>query len=161
MEAGDWPAVARIFEEGIATGNATFETKCPDRDEWDRSHLESCRLIAERGGAVVGWAALSPYSDRYAYRGVVEVSIYIAAKARGTGVGKVLLLKLIECAEVAGFWTLQAGIFPENEASLHLHEAAGFREVGRRERIGQLKDVWRDVVLLERRGSLAEGAEAG
>jgi phosphinothricin acetyltransferase len=147
----DWPAVAAIFAEGIATGQATFETKVPSWEEWDAAHLPSHRLVAELDGEVAGWIAVIPYSRRPAYRGVGEESVYVAERARGQGVGRVLLEAVIESARADGLWTLQAGIFPDNEASLALHRSLGFREVGRRERIGMLDGAWRDVVLLELR----------
>ena len=146
----DWPVVAAIFEEGIATGDATFETAPPSWEAWDAAHSET-RLVAELDGAVVGWAALSGYSDRCCYRGVAEVSVYVAADARGRGVGRALLDAVISQSEAAGVWTLQAGIFPENKPSLRLHLGCGFRLVGVRERLGELAGVWRDVLLLERR----------
>jgi L-amino acid N-acyltransferase YncA len=155
MSAGDWPAVRTICEEGIATGEATFETKVPAWQEWDRNHLPACRLVARRQGRVVGWAALAPVSRRQVYAGVAEVSLYVAASARGQGVGKALLQALVQASEEAGIWTLQAGIFPENTASIGLHRACGFRTVGIRERLGQLHGVWRDVVLMERRSEVA------
>jgi L-amino acid N-acyltransferase YncA len=158
-----WPAVREIYGEGIATGNATFATELPDWEEWDRSHRKDCRLVAlesiepETQGRVkvLVWAALSPVSSRHVYRGVaeVEVSVYIAAVARGRGVGKSLLQALVQESEGNGIWTLQAGIFPENAASLALHKSCGFREVGIRRRIGKFGDVWRDVKLLERRST--------
>lgn len=154
MRAQDWEAVQAVYQEGIATGHATFETHTPEWEEWDRGHLRDCRLVARKGGQVVGWGALSSVSRRCVYAGVAEVSIYVAASARGQGIGKTLLRALIEASEREGIWTLQAGIFPENEASIGLHKACGFREVGRRERIGQMKGVWRDVVLLERRSKI-------
>ena len=146
----DWPAGAAIYEEGIRTRNATFETAAPGWAEWDAGHLAEPRLAAELDGAVVGWAALVPYSSRACYAGVAEDSVYVAERAQGRGVGHALLGELVARADAAGLWTLQAGIFPENEASLRLHEACGFRRVGVRERLGQLDGVWRDVVLLER-----------
>jgi L-amino acid N-acyltransferase YncA len=146
-----WPAVERIYLEGIATGNATFETESPGWESWDAKHHRHSRLVAFEGEDLLGWAALSPVSTRSVYAGVAEVSIYIAGPARGKGVGRELLRALIEHSEQNGIWTLQAGIFPENRASIALHQAQGFREIGRREKIGQLKGVWRDVVLLERR----------
>jgi len=146
-----WPAVAEIFAEGIATRNATFETELPSWEDWDESHLRKHRLVVRDVGGVVGWAALSPYSHRPAYAGVAEVSVYVAARARGRRVGRILLAALVESARADGLWTLQAGIFPKNEASLALHRSAGFREVGIRERIGQLEGAWRDVILLELR----------
>ncbi|HKA22583.1 MAG TPA: GNAT family N-acetyltransferase [Blastocatellia bacterium] len=147
----DWESVRRIYLEGIATGNATFETEAPDWKSWDRTHLETPRLVARRPDEVIGWAALSPVSRRRVYAGVAEVSVYVASEAQGIGVGRRLLMALIEQAEQSGIWTLQAGIFPENEASIALHRSCGFREVGRRERIGKLGDMWRDVILMERR----------
>ena len=153
LRADDWPGVAAIFEEGIATGHATFETKVPSWEEWEASHLRDHRLVAEIDGEVVGWAALSPYSRRAAYAGVAEVSVYVAGGARGRGVGRTLLAALVESAEAGGIWTLQAAIFPENRASLALHEAAGFRVVGVRDRLGRLGGAWRDVVLVERRSA--------
>ena len=147
----DWPAVAAIFAEGIATGQATFETTVPSWRQWDAAHLPEHRLVAELDGAVAGWCALVPYSRRAVYRGVGEESVYVAERARGRGVGRALLEAVVESARAGGLWTLQAGIFPENEVSLALHRALGFREVGRRERIGRLDGAWRDVVLLELR----------
>lgn len=151
-----WPAVCAIYEQGLATGNATFTTTAPSWDEWGRSHLALCRLVAvaSSNGVVLGWAALSPVSSRCVYGGVAEVSIYIAAEARGRGAGRQLLAGLVAASEAQGLWTLQAGIFPENTASIRLHEALGFRQVGRRERIGQLAGVWRDTLLLERRSAV-------
>lgn len=150
LERADWPAVAAIYEEGIRTGNATFETEVPSFEEWDASH-PTHRLVAKVDGAVVGWAALSPVSRRACYAGVVENSVYVAAEARGQGVGRALLDRLIRDAEAAGIWTIQTSIFPENTPSLALHERCGFRRVGTRERIARLDGVWRDTVLMERR----------
>jgi L-amino acid N-acyltransferase YncA len=147
----DWPAVATVFAEGIATGHATFETTVPAWEDWDARHLPQHRFVAEIDGEVAGWIAVVPYSSRAVYRGVGEESVYVAERARGQGVGRALLSTLIESAREGGLWTLQAGVFPENEASIALHRAHGFREVGTRERIGELGDVWRDVVLLELR----------
>jgi L-amino acid N-acyltransferase YncA len=147
----DWPEVVRIYEEGMLTGNATFETELPSWEAWDDAHLAAHRLVVTLDDEVVGWAALSPYSDRECYRGVAEESIYVAERARGLGLGRRLLGALIASAEAAGIWTLQAGIFPENEASIALHVTLGFRVVGVRERLGRSRGVWRDVVLLERR----------
>ncbi|NML63914.1 N-acetyltransferase [Hymenobacter sp. RP-2-7] len=147
-----WPAVRAIYEQGLATGQATFTTAAPSWEEWDRSHLTHCRLVAVAdAGPVLGWAALSPVSSRHVYAGVAEVSIYIAAAARGRGVGRQLLAALVAESEAQGLWTLQASIFPENQASARLHQALGFRVVGRRERIGCLAGTWRDTLLLERR----------
>jgi L-amino acid N-acyltransferase YncA len=158
MTPADWPAVRAIYAAGMATGNATFETSMPEWDAWDMGHRPDCRLVARRGGDVLGWAALSPVSKRAVYAGVAEESIYIAASARGQGVGKALLTAVIHASEDAGIWTLQTGIFPENVASIALHKACGFREVGIRERIGQRDGVWRNVVFMERR-SKAVGNE--
>jgi L-amino acid N-acyltransferase YncA len=151
MQAADWPFVRAIYLEGVATGNATFETEAPDWPAWDAAHRPDCRLVARAGGVPIGWAALSPVSRRRVYRGVAEVTVYVAAQARGHGAGKALLHALVAASEEAGIWTLQASIFPENEASLALHLACGFRQVGYRERIGCLNGVWRHTVLLERR----------
>jgi L-amino acid N-acyltransferase YncA len=146
-----WAAVARIYAEGIATGNATFETEVPSREAWDAAHLAEHRVVAVRDGEVVGWAALSPVSDRCVYGGVAEESVYVAEGVRGAGVGRALLEELIERSEAAGIWTIQTGIFPDNEASVRLHERVGFRVVGVRERLGRHHGAWRDVLLLERR----------
>jgi L-amino acid N-acyltransferase YncA len=151
LEPGDYPAVAAVFAEGIATGQATFETTVPSREEWDAAHLPAHRFVAELDGEVVGWCAVVAYSHRAVYRGVGEESVYVAEHARGRGVGRALLETVIEGARAGGLWTLQAGIFPDNVASLALHRALGFREVGVRERIGRLNGTWRDVVLLELR----------
>jgi L-amino acid N-acyltransferase YncA len=152
--AHDWEQVRAIYLEGIATGQATFQTSAPEWEEWDAGHLPHCRLVARTDGRVLGWAALSPTSKRACYAGVAEVSVYIAAAARGQGVGKALLAALIAASEEHGIWTLWAAIFPENAASIRLHVQAGFREVGRRERIAQLHGVWRDTVILERRSQV-------
>ena len=163
-----WPAVREIYREGIITGNATFETELPDWEKWDSSHRNQCRLIALEprnetaaevlipldGARVLGWAALSAVSSRLVYAGVAEISVYVASSARGCGVGKALLQALVQ-SEANGIWTLQAGIFPENAASISLHKSCGFREVGVRRRIGKLGDRWRDVLLLERRSATA------
>jgi L-amino acid N-acyltransferase YncA len=170
LRPADWPAVAEIYAEGIATGDATFETEVPSWQRWDSSHLAEHRLVARTGpggqprgragpirpagdGQVVAWAALAPVSDRCAYAGVAENSIYVAEGARGLGVGRRLLVELVERAEQAGIWTVQTGIFPENTASLALHQRCGFRVVGVRERIGQRHGRWRDVIFLERRST--------
>ena len=154
MRPEHWQAVAAIYAEGIATGNATFETDVPSWTRWDAAHLEAGRVVALLGGEVVGWAALSPVSDRCCYGGVAEGSVYVAAAAAGRGVGRALLERMIADAEAAGIWTIQTGIFPENAASVRLHERAGFRVVGTRERLGRLGGVWRDVVLMERRSAV-------
>ena len=150
----DWEGVREVYREGIATGNATFETAVPAWQEWDRQHLPAGRLVARGDGRVVGWAGLSPVTDRCAYSGVAEISVYVAGAARGKGIGKALLHKLIDASEEAGIWTLQAGMFPENKASIALHRSCGFREVGRRERLGQSQGEWRDVLLMERRSQV-------
>jgi phosphinothricin acetyltransferase len=147
----DWEFVRAIYLEGIATGQATFETEAPDWERWDAGHLPLCRLVARNGDGVLGWAALSPVSRREVYAGVAEVSVYVAVSARGFGVGGALMRALIEAAERHSVWTLQSSIFPENLASLALHLKHGFREVGRRERIARHHGVWRDTVVLERR----------
>lgn len=154
LRPADWPAVARIFEEGIASGDATFETDAPSWEAWDAAHLSEHRLVVTLDGEVVGWAALSPVSDRCCYGGVAEHSIYIAERVRGLGFGRQLLAALIASSESAGFWTLQSGVFPENEASIALHTSLGFRVVGVRERLGRGHGVWRDVILLERRSEV-------
>ena len=150
----DWPEVARIFGEGIATGNATFETEVPSWDSWDLAHLPEHRLVAERDGRIVGWIALAPVSSRCCYAGVAEVSAYVAEETRGEGVGTELLAAVIESSERAGIWTLQTGVFPENTSSRGLLRRFGFRVVGTQERIGRLHGAWRDVVLLERRSEV-------
>lgn len=147
----DWPAVRDIYQEGIDTGDATFETSAPDWEVWDAKHLASCRLVAREGGEVLGWAALSPVSARHVYRGVAEVSVYVSGRARGRGVGSMLLNRLVTASEEQSIWTLQASIFPENRASIALHLRAGFRIVGTRERIACREGRWRDTVLMERR----------
>ena len=147
--------VHAIYEEGIATGNATFTTEAPAWDAWDNSHLAHSRLVAhDEAGPLLGWAALSPVSNRCVYGGVGEVSVYVGTAARGRGVGRQLLAALVVASEAHGLWTLQAGIFPENTTSVSIHAGAGFREVGRRERIGQLHGAWRDTLLLERRSAV-------
>lgn len=151
LQQGDWEAVRQIYAAGIATGNATFETEVPPAEVLDSKWLQGQRWVAELGGAVVGWASVSPTSPRDCYRGVGETSVYVDAACAGKGVGVSLVRRQVEAAEAAGLWTLQTSIFPENPASLAIHRAAGFREVGRRERIAQLDGVWRDTILLERR----------
>ncbi len=151
MLPSHWPEVERIYAEGIATGNATFETSTPSWEAWDAAHLPVARLVALLDGQVVGWAALSGVSRRPAYAGVAEHSVYVAGAFHGRGIGRALVQRLVTDSEAAGIWTLQTSIFPENVASVALHERAGFRVVGRRERIGRLHGVWRDTVLLERR----------
>ena len=151
LRPGDWPEVARIYAEGIATRNATFEAEVPSWEEWDAAHLAEHRLVADEDGEVLGWIALAPVSNRCCYVGVAEISAYVAEKARGRGVGTALVERIIASTERTGIWTLETGVFPENEPSLALLKRSGFREVGVRERIGKLDGVWRDVVLLERR----------
>jgi L-amino acid N-acyltransferase YncA len=153
IRSDDWPAVRNIYSEGIATGNATFETETPEWTKWDQGHLQDCRLVARNTVQVLGWAALSAVSGRRVYSGVAEVSVYVAGEGRGRGVGKALLQSLIEQSELSGIWTLQASIFPENAPSIALHKSCGFREVGVRQKLGQRDGIWRDVVLLERRSS--------
>lgn len=154
MTPPDWDAVREIYLQGIASGNATFETSVPDYKEWDERHLSTCRLIARWNDKILGWAALSRVSSRCAYQGVAEVSIYIAEEVRGRGIGRKLLRTLVEASEQDGIWTLQAGIFAENAVSIRLHQQAGFRIVGARERIGRLDGRWRDTVLMERRSAV-------
>lgn len=151
MRADDWPQVSAIYSVGIATGHATFQTEIPDWETWDKGHHAHSRLVACVGDDIVGWSALSPVSMRRVYAGVAEESIYIAENARGKGVGKQLLTALVVESERNGIWTLQTSIFPENVASVRLHESCGFRIVGNRERIGQHHGVWRDTLFLERR----------
>ena len=154
MDKGFWNDVSRIYREGIATGNATFENKVPDWESWDKAHLKECRLIARFGYKVVGWVALSPVSERKVYSGVAEVSIYVDDHFQREGVGDMLMEALIKESEAAGIWTLQAGIFPENIGSIKLHQKHGFRPVGARKNIGWMDDRWRDVILMERRSNV-------
>lgn len=156
MQPDHWPEVARIYREGIATGHATFEAEVPGWDSWDRSHLAEHRFVALLDGRVVGWVAVSAVSDRCVYGGVVENSVYVDAGARGLGVGRALLERLVESTEASGVWTIQTGIFPENLVSVHVHQAVGFETVGRRKRIGKLAGEWRDVLLMERRSAVVE-----
>jgi phosphinothricin acetyltransferase len=151
-----WPEVARIYADGIATGDATFETEVPSWERWNDAHLAGHRFVALRAEVVVGWVAVSPVSDRCVYGGVVENSVYVDELLRGQGVGRLLLERVIASTEAAGIWTIQTGIFPENEASLRVHERVGFEVVGRRKRLGRLRGVWRDVLLLERRSSVVD-----
>lgn len=152
LRPDDWPAVRAIYEDGIRSG-ATFETEAPGWEAWDAAHPD-LRLVAERGREILGWAALTPSSDRCCYRGVGDVSVYVGEGARGSGVGRLLLETLVERSEQAGYWTLNAGLFPENEASLRLHQSCGFRLIGVRERLGELDGVWRDTIWLERRSTV-------
>lgn len=154
MTPDDYPAVATIYGEGIQTGNATFQTDIPSWEAWDKAHVKSCRLVAVSGGQVTGWAALTPVSERCVYGGVAEVSVYVGELFRGHGIGFSLLQELVAESEANSFWTLQAGIFPENTGSVRTHEKAGFRIVGKREKIGKMNDIWRDTLLLERRSAV-------
>jgi len=154
LRAEHWPEVARIYADGIATGDATFETEVPGWERWDGAHLPRHRFVALRDAGVAGWVAVSAVSDRCVYGGVVEASVYVDERVRGRGVGRRLLERLIVSTEEAGIWTIQTGIFPENEASVRLHERVGFRVVGRRQRLGKLHGAWRDVLLLERRSDV-------
>ena len=151
MTPADWETVRALYAEGILSGQATFEIDAPNWHEWDAAHHPFARLVARLAGRIVGWAALSPASRRACYAGVAEVSVYVAADHRGQGVGRQLLLAAIAESERRGIWTLQGATFAENEASLRLQRACGFREIGRRERIGRLRGIWRDTVLMERR----------
>ncbi|MGI9547225.1 MAG: GNAT family N-acetyltransferase [Flavobacteriaceae bacterium] len=151
MLASDWPLVSQIYDQGIATGYATFETGVPNYETWDQNHLSSCRLVAEREEIVAGWAALSEVSSRCVYGGVAEVSVYVGNPFQGLGIGKLLLQHLIIESEKEGLWTLQAGIFPENTGSIRLHEKIGFRKIGYREKVGKLNGEWKDNLLFERR----------
>lgn len=154
LKPADWEAVRGIYKQGLATGDATFETTAPSWEEWDANHLRVGRLVAASDQDITGWCALSPVSRRAAYAGVAEVSVYVNAELRGMGIGRVLLNSLIEESESNGIWTLQASIFPENHISIMLHEGCGFRKVGQRQRIAKLNGAWRDTVLLERRSQL-------
>ncbi|CAN5349262.1 GNAT family N-acetyltransferase [soil metagenome] len=156
LEPGDWPAVEDIYWDGMRGGLATFETEVPSWEAWDGGHLRGHRLVADLMGEVVGWAALSPASERRCYLGVVENSVYVARQAQGLGIGRTLLEGLIAGAEAAGIWTIQTSIFPENRASLALHERCGFRVVGKRERVAKRDGVWRDTVFLERRSEVVK-----
>lgn len=160
MTSDDWEQVRSIYLEGIATGHSTFEADSPNWDKWHSDHLAELRLVARAEKRILGWAGLSPVSTRSVYSGVAEVSLYVGAKYRGEGIGSALLDALIDASERAGIWTLQSGIFPENTASLALVKKHGFREVGRREKIGRmtyggLAGTWRDVILVERRSKVA------
>ncbi|MBC7909672.1 MAG: N-acetyltransferase [Pyrinomonadaceae bacterium] len=154
MGAEDWEQVRVIYLEGIATGHATFETQAPEWEVWDARHLPYSRLVARDGETVKGWAALSAVSSRFVYAGVAEISVYVGQSYRGEGIGKALLEALVSESERNGIWSLQAGIFPENSYSITMHKQCGFREVGRRERIGRMNGIWRDVALLERRSEI-------
>jgi L-amino acid N-acyltransferase YncA len=153
LTRADWPRVEAIYAEGIATGNATFDTEPPSWEEFDAARLPEHRFVAVENGEVVGWIAVSPTSSRRCYAGVVENSVYVAEAARGRGVGRAMMDAMLASTDAAGIWTIETGVFPENRATLALHERAGFRVVGRRERIAQLDGVWRDTLLLERRSA--------
>ncbi|HEX8141020.1 MAG TPA: GNAT family N-acetyltransferase [Pyrinomonadaceae bacterium] len=154
MSGADWEQVRLIYLEGIATGHATFESEAPGWEKWNASHLPHSRLVARQDDVIKGWAALSPVSNRCVYGGVAETSVYVGAGHRGLGLGRALLEALVSSSERNGIWTLQAGIFPENSSSVALHLRCGFREVGRRERIGRMQSKWRDTLLLERRSKV-------
>jgi phosphinothricin acetyltransferase len=154
MTNASWADVARIYELGIATGNATFQTSAPDWDSWNNAHRQDCRLIALIDNKTIGWAALSNVSSRCVYSGVAEVSIYVDPDYWGKGIGDKLMDSLIKEAELNGIWTLKAGIFPENTGSIKLHHKHGFRTIGIQERIGKMDNTWRDVLLLERRSKI-------
>ncbi len=148
-----WPEVSAIYASGLASGNAHFSNLVPEWDEWDVEHVKNCRLVAIENNEVLGWAAITAISDRCVFAGVAEVSVYVAEKTRGKGIGKKLLAELVKQSEANNYWTLEARIFAENLASIKIHQANGFRIVGRRERIGKMNGVWRDTVLLERRSN--------
>lgn len=154
MTKNDWPSVAEIYKQGIETGNATFETEIPAWEKWNAGHLPGCRIVATIDDSVIAWAALSPVSGRCVYAGVAEVSVYVADKFQGLKIGTKLLERIISESERGGIWTLQAGIFPENKASIKMHENLGFRTVGSRELIGKMEGIWRDTLLLERRSKV-------
>ncbi|MFT3796623.1 GNAT family N-acetyltransferase [Flavobacterium sp.] len=150
----DYAAVSRIYQEGITTGMATFETQVPNWTDWDKSHLQNCRFAAYENGEMLGWCALTAVSNRCIYAGVAEVSIYVAQKARGKGIGFALLNHTIQESEKQNYWTLQSGIFEENTSSIKLHEKCGFRTVGLRERIGKINGLWKNNVVMERRSKI-------
>lgn len=154
MSATDWEFVAKIYKEGIDTGIATFETNIPTFEVWDKAHMSTCRFVAENNTEIMGWVALSPVSSRCVYGGVAEISVYISKNSRGKGLGKLLLEHVIKASEQEGIWTLQSGVFPTNYGSIKVHEATGFRMIGKRERIGKLHGQWVDNVLFERRSSV-------
>ena len=154
LEQKHFDAVCHIYMQGIATGNATFQKEAPSWEDWDKSHLQDCRIVATESGSVAGWAALTPVSSRCVYAGVAEVSVYVGDEHRGKGLGKLLLQELIRQSEAIGLWTLQSGIFPENTASIRIHESCGFRIIGYREKIGKLSGFWRDNVVMERRSKV-------
>lgn len=151
MQTKDWSLVSKIYEDGIKTGFATFETKVPSYSYWDDTHIKECRFVAEKNNTILGWASLSPVSSRCVYGGIAEISVYIDENSRGLGIGKLLMQKLIAKSEKLGFWTLQSGIFPENIGSIKLHEKMGFRYIGKKERVGKLAGIWKDNLLFEKR----------
>ncbi len=160
MEIDDAAVVLAIYQKGFLSGDASFESDAPEWKGWDNSHLDACRVVAENDESLLGWAELSPVSSRFVYGGVAEVSVYVSPEVKGRGIGRKLLEQLIVSSEGEGYWTLQAGVFPENINSLKLHANLGFRRVGLRERLGKmnhgpLKGNWRDVILLERRSMKA------
>lgn len=152
--SNDWSSVATIYEEGINTGIATFEKEVPTWENWNTTHMQSCRIVAENEDKVIGWGALTPISSRCVYAGVAEVSVYVSQNKRGNGIGKKLLEELIKLSETEGLWTLQSGIFPENKASIELHKKVGFRIIGYKEKIGKLNGVWKDNCIMERRSKI-------
>jgi len=154
MQPADWDSVATIYAEGIVTGYATFEKSIPTYEAWDNAHIKQCRMVVVDNNTILGWAALSPVSSRCVYGGVAEVSVYVAKEYFGKGVGKRLMYHLIFESEKVGLWTLQSGIFPENESSIALHKKVGFRYIGKRERVGQLDGIWKDNLLFERRSKV-------
>ena len=154
MLTSDWEAVSKIYMEGIATGFATFETSTPTYEAWDAAHMSTCRIVAIEDEKILGWAALSPVSSRCVYGGIGEVSVYVNSESRGKGVGRILMEALIKESEAEGLWTIQSGIFPENERSIELHKKVGFRYIGKRERVGKLDGVWKDNLLFERRSEI-------
>ena len=154
MLATDWESVANIYKQGIDTGMATFETNVPTFEAWDEAHMSTCRFVAESTSEIMGWVALSPVSSRCVYGGVAEISVYISENSRGKGLGKLLLEHVISASEQEGIWTLQSGIFPTNYGSIKIHEATGFRMIGKRERVGRLHSKWVDNLLFERRSSI-------
>ncbi|MEP2278063.1 N-acetyltransferase family protein [Maribacter sp.] len=154
MLSTDWESVAKIYQEGIATGIATFETNVPTYETWNSAHMSTCRFVAENKDDILGWVALSPVSNRCVYGGVAEISVYISSNSRGKGLGKLLLEHVIATSEQEGIWTLQSGVFPTNYGSIKVHQATGFRMIGKRERIGKLHGKWVDNLLFERRSSV-------
>ena len=151
MKKDDWISVAEIYRQGIESGNATFQRDIPTWDEWDSGHIKTCRIVASINNEIAGWATLTSVSGRLVYAGVAEISVYVSNLFKGQKIGTQLLERLISESEKEGYWTLQAAIFPENKASLKIHLNLGFRNVGFREKIGKMSDIWRDTILLERR----------